>query len=119
MRPPPALGVIPLASCSAVYGPTMSLRTLAVRCALVGGVALSLFGLPVILSGHEVDCDGEAMQPGDVCGVNALVTGTGRSYEEVARETDQRRAAGYGGIVLLVGTGAATAVARVRRPRRS
>lgn len=40
------------------------------------GIFLFLFGSPILLSPHEVDCDGQAMQPGQVCGINALTGGS-------------------------------------------
>jgi len=90
------------------------LRALAALAVLVG-FFMFLFGTPILFSPHEVDCDGHAMQPGDLCGPYPL-SGQGSTYPEVAQENAVRRWIGYSGIVLF-GWGALTLIAAAIRDR--
>lgn len=69
--------------------------------AVIVGFIMFLVGSPVMFSGHEVDCGGEAMHPGEVCGPNAMTGGGGRSYHDVARDDAIERGVGYGGLALI------------------
>lgn len=85
-----------------------ALRGLAALAIFVG-FFLFLFGSPILFNPHEVDCDGHGMQPGQVCGPNALTGGGGDPYEVIAQENAVRRWIGYSGVVL-VGWGALTLI---------
>ncbi|MEU3183793.1 hypothetical protein ABZ707_06185 [Streptomyces sp. NPDC006923] len=82
------------------YPASVWIRAFAYPAILVGFV-LFLFFAHAVFSDHEVDCDGQEMNPGQVCGANALTGGGGRSYESMATEASVNRGLGYAGMALL------------------
>lgn len=70
--------------------------------ALFIGLILFLLGSTAVFNSDEANCDGQTMQSGEVCGPNAIVSGQGRSYEDVASWTSVERKLGYAGIALLI-----------------
>jgi hypothetical protein len=90
--------------------------------AVIVGLIATLFGSPVLLAGHEADCQGTAMEPGDRCGdimQMQVDPDAGRSYDEVRAETSLRRNIGYAGVALLVSGIASTATVMIRAWRRN
>lgn len=73
---------------------------------------------PAIFSSDEAVCDGEPMQRGQICGINAYL-GRGDSYQQKVEDTRNTRVLAHAGlIVATVGFVPIAATAAVRHFRR-
>ena len=72
---------------------------------IIVGCLMIVLNFGVMFNGHRVDCDGDAMRPGERCGTFMQVNaGHGKTYRQMSRENARDRRVGYAGFpVLLAG----------------